>query len=141
MSVFFDQLQFGTQVFYLALTALAGGVGAALRFVLDGAVTAWVARSKKLASFPLGILLVNLSGSFLIGVLAGFVSAGSERGSLELLIGVGLLGGYTTFSTTSVDTLRLALTGRGVAALLNGLGQLLAGVALAALGFWFGGLR
>lgn len=124
----------------LLLTALAGGVGAALRFLLDGSVTSWFARRGAALQFPWGILIVNLSGSLLIGVVSGLVAGGAAPGSLDMVLGVGLLGGYTTFSTTSLDTVRLALLRRRTAAILNGLGQLVAGVAFAALGFWLGGL-
>lgn len=112
--------------------AVAGGFGAALRFVIDGAVMARMAGRVAGSPFPLGIWLVNLSGSFAIGVLTGFVSVGTPA---LAVLGVGLLGGYTTFSTASVDTVRLMRRGRLMAALLNGFGQMFAATGLAGLGY------
>ena len=109
--------------------ALGGGAGAALRFVLDTAVTA-----RTRGRFPLGILVVNLTGSFALGILLGLAL---DRGALAVLA-TGLLGGYTTFSTASVDTIRLLAERRGAAAVLNGLGMLAAAVALAAAGILLG---
>lgn len=121
----------------LFCTALAGGAGAVVRFALDGAITQRFARRTRGQSYPLGILVVNLSGSALIGLLLGFFSTG---GTAVTLLGVGLLGGYTTFSTASFDTVRLLQRGRMLAGLANGIGQLVAAVLAAALGYWVGAL-
>lgn len=119
----------------LFCTALAGGAGAVARFVLDGAMTQRLARRTRGQSYPLGILVVNLSGSALIGLLLGCFSAGD---AVVTVLGVGLLGGYTTFSTASFDTVRLLQRGRVLAGLANGVGQLVAAVLAAALGYWVG---
>lgn len=74
---------------------LLGGTGAVLRVVAERAVTARVQHG-----FPLGILLVNLVGALALGALAG---AGVD-GDLLRLLGGGLLGGFTTFSTWMVNT-------------------------------------
>lgn len=116
----------------MLVTAVAGGLGAALRFVVDGAVMARIARRVAGSPFPLGILLVNLSGSLMIGLLTGLAASG---GTIVTVLGVGLLGGYTTFSTASVDTVRLLRRGRPLAALANGPGQMLLAITLAGLGF------
>ncbi len=113
--------------------AILGGIGAVARFVVDGFVTARLARKLRGSPLPLGIVAVNLSGSLLIGVLSGVVSAASPY---ALLFGAGLLGGYTTFSTASADTVRLIRGGRPVAALVHGLGQMLLALMCAVLGFW-----
>ncbi len=115
------------------LVVLAGGLGAVARFVLDGVV-----RDRTGGRFPYGTVLVNLSGSLLLGFLTGLVAAHLVPEDLRLIIGTGLLGGYTTFSTASFESLRLAQERRPVAALLNGLGTLVAGVALAGLGLVLG---
>lgn len=119
----------------MLFAALLGGVGAALRFVIDGAVMAKAATKVTGSPFPWGILLVNLSGSFFIGLLTGLVALGSP---MLVVLGIGLLGGYTTFSTASVDTVRLMRRGRPLAALANGVGQLLLAIVLAGAGFWLG---
>lgn len=94
------------------LIALGGGLGAALRFVVDGAVSSRVG-----ARFPWGIVLVNVTGSFAIGL-----AAGSLTGTAAEVVTTGLLGGYTTFSTASLDSARLALRGHGGRAVAHGVG-------------------
>ncbi len=123
------------------LAAVAGGAGSVLRFVLDGAIMSRMARRVHGAPYPVGILVVNLSGSFAIGLLAGIAAGAPGAGhALSVVLGVGLLGGYTTFSTASYDTVRLLQRGRIAAGLLNGLGQLAAAVLAAGLGFALGSL-
>lgn len=119
---------------FLALAA-AGGVGAALRFVLGGLITA---RSRR--AFPIATALINLSGSFALGVVTGVAANGWLAPEVSAIVGVGLLGGYTTFSTASVETVRLAQERRFGAALGYGLGNLLACTAAALLGIWVGAL-
>lgn len=105
--------------------AVAGGLGAAARAVVDGAVPERVRRR-----FPWGILLVNLTGSFALGLLTGAALAEP----VLAVAATGFLGGYTTFSTASVDTVRLLRERRYVAALANGPGMLCATVGAAVLG-------
>ncbi|HET9871793.1 MAG TPA: CrcB family protein [Propionibacteriaceae bacterium] len=119
-----------------ALTALlicaAGGVGAALRFVIDGAV-----RARLRSTYPVATSVINITGSLLLGVVIGLT--GSELPSAWLLIaGTGLLGGYTTFSTASFETVRLLEDGRYLAAAVNSIGMLIASVTAAGLGLVFG---
>lgn len=111
------------------LLALAGGAGAALRFVVDGLV-----RSRLRTALPLGTILVNVSGSLLLGFLAGLVMRQLAPESLQMVLGTGLLGGYTTFSTASLETVRLVQAGRTGLALLNGIGTMVACVLAAAAG-------
>ena len=115
------------------LLALAGGLGAVARFVLDGFLTAGRARS-----YPVGTTLINLSGSFLLGLLAGLAAGALLPGSAYLVLGTGFLGGYTTFSTAAYETVRLVEQRRWGAALLHGLGQVVVATALAALGYLVG---
>ena len=70
------------------------------------------------------MLAVNASGSLLLGLVVGLVLFAGAPGELRLLVGTGFCGGYTTFSTTSVDTVRLAQQGRVLAALANAVGTL-----------------
>lgn len=113
--------------------ALAGGLGAGLRFVVDGAV-----RARTGAGFPWGVWLINVTGSFALGVVTGLVASTLVPDDLGLVLATGLLGGYTTFSTASVDTVRLAQQGRYGAALLNGVGMLVVAVVAAAAGYALG---
>ncbi|QWS34262.1 fluoride efflux transporter CrcB [Curtobacterium aetherium] len=116
----------------LVFVALGGGVGAALRFVLDGLVKARVTR------FPLGTLLINVSGSFVLGLLTGLGEAGTIAAPAVAVLGTGMMGGYTTFSTASVETVQLLRSGRTRLAVLNGLGMLVVSVGAAALGLQLG---
>nr|WP_228508390.1 fluoride efflux transporter CrcB [Herbiconiux sp. VKM Ac-1786] len=119
---------------FLAVAA-AGGVGAALRFVLDGVV-----RARIRSSYPVGVTIINVTGSFLLGLLTGLALSRLVSDEWLLVLGTGLLGGYTTFSTASFETVRLLQLRRPGAALANGLGMLVASVAVATLGLWLGTL-
>ncbi|QEO09762.1 fluoride efflux transporter CrcB [Protaetiibacter larvae] len=117
-----------------AVVALAGGVGAVARFALDGFIS-----SRFAGSLPLGTIAINLSGSLVLGLLAGF-GAGALPHEWMLVLGTGFVGGYTTFSTASFQTVHLLQERKWIAALLNGLIQLVAATALAAFGVWLGAL-
>jgi CrcB protein len=104
---------------------LLGGAGAVARFVLDGAVASRLGRV-----FPYGTLAVNLSGALALGVLHG---AGAGGDALRL-VGTGLIGAYTTFSTWTLESHRLGEDGRTHLAVANVLGSL----ALGLLSAWLG---
>lgn len=115
------------------LTALsicvAGGMGAALRLILDGLI-----RARTKSSYPVGTTVINLTGSFLLGLVTGLAISQLVPHQWQLVLGTGFLGGYTTFSTASFETVRLIEDHRYVAAAFNGLGMLIACAAAAALG-------
>jgi fluoride exporter len=91
----------------LILVMLGGAAGAGLRYEVGR-----LALSRFGAGFPWGTLTVNLVGGLLMGVLAGFLfEAGAQQRPLWLLLAVGLLGGFTTFSAFSFDL--FAMIGRG----------------------------
>ncbi|GAA3605031.1 fluoride efflux transporter CrcB [Microlunatus ginsengisoli] len=117
----------------IVLLCLAGGVGAALRFVLDGTV-----RHHSSGSFPLGTMIINVSGSFILGLITGLVAGSVLTHGWQLVLGTGLMGGYTTFSTASLETVRLLEDRRWLAAAANGLGMLVIAVAAAAGGYALG---
>jgi len=102
---------------WLGVAAL-GGLGAIARFLLDGAVSARAG-----TAFPWGTLAVNATGSFALGLVGS-----------NVLVGVGLIGAYTTFSTWMLETHRLAEDGRWRPAVLNLVGSLAVGLAAAWLG-------
>jgi CrcB protein len=89
---------------------------------------------------PWGTITINLTGSFLLGLITGLATTHLLPESVHLIIGAGFLGGYTTFSTASFETIRLLQERKWVAGGLNGLGVLIAATALAALGLWIGTL-
>ena len=115
------------------LVIAAGGLGAVSRFVVDGAI-----RSRSGSSYPLGTLVINISGSLILGLLTGLTIAHLLPDTGRLVVGTGFLGGYTTFSTASFETVRLVQEGRVSAALLYGLGTLLATTAVAGVGLVIG---
>jgi CrcB protein len=117
----------------LVLAALAGGVGAAARFVLDSLLRAWLP-----TPYPTGTAVINVTGSLLLGLVTGLAVGGLLPPDLQVVLGTGLLGGYTTFSTASVETVRLARAGRYRGALAHSLGMLVTGTASAALGLLAG---
>lgn len=116
--------------------ALAGGLGAVVRFVVDG----WVDALARRSSVPLGTQVINVTGSFLLGLVTGWWMAHTGDPGLRAVLGTGFLGGYTTFSTASVEAARLALSGRGWVAVAHAAGMLVLAVSAAALGLWLGGL-
>ena len=114
----------------ITLVALvAGGLGAVTRFVVDGEVARRWRRS-----FPAGTFLVNVTGSLIIGILAGAVMYHGRSADWQTVLGTGFCGGYTTFSTASVETVRLFRSGRYAVAALNAVGSLVASMAACALG-------
>jgi CrcB protein len=118
------------------LIGAAGGLGATARFLIDSLI-----RSRLAPTFPLGTLIINLTGSFLLGLLLG-LGTSMITAQWQLVLGTGFLGGYTTFSTASVETVRLIQERRHLAAAINGVGKLVACVGAAALGLALGsGLR
>jgi len=116
----------------VVLLALAGGLGAAVRFMMDGLI-----RARVRTALPWATIFINVSGSLLLGFLAGLVMEGQAPQSLQLILGTGFLGGYTTFSTASLETIRLVQSGRMGLALVNGLGSMAVSVGAAAAGVWF----
>ena len=119
-------------MFLYLLIALGGALGSVLRFALNGLVSAHTA-----ATFPWGTLVINVSGSFLIGFFAtltepgGRVFAGSNTRQFFM---TGICGGYTTFSSFSLQTLNLARDGEW----LRAGGYTLGSVALCLFAVWLG---
>jgi fluoride exporter len=109
---------------WVAVAAL-GGAGAVARFVVDGVVA-----ERAAADLPFGTLAVNVSGAFLLGLVAG---AGLS-GDAALLAGTAALGSYTTFSTWMLETQRLVEEGEGGTAGLNLAVSLVAGLVAVAIG-------
>ena len=120
-------------VLLVIAVGLAGGVGAVARLVLDG-----VLRARVRLAFPLGTTVINVTGSFLLGLVTGLALAHGLPPEWRAVLGTGFLGGYTTFSTASYETVRLAQQRRYRAALVNGVGMLAFALAAAGLGLWLG---
>jgi CrcB protein len=101
---------------------LLGGIGAIARFLLDGAVAGRAGRD-----FPYGTFVVNICGSFVLGVLVGVALSGDAY----RLWGTGLIGAFTTFSTWAFESHRLGEDGQLRLGALNFAVSLLAGVLAA----------
>lgn len=112
------------------LVAAAGSVGAPARYLLDTVVSDRVA-----AMFPYGTLVVNVSGSFALGVLTGLALDHGLGTTAQLVLGTGLLGAYTTFSTFTLETVSLLQSGETQAAVRNAAGSVLVGAGAAAAGW------
>ncbi|MET8638414.1 fluoride efflux transporter CrcB [Streptomyces sp. NPDC004096] len=116
------------------LLVIAGAfVGAPMRYLTDRAV-----QSRHDTVFPWGTFTVNVVGSMTLGFITGAVLAGGMSSNLQLLVGTGLCGALTTYSTLSYETLRLAEEGarffaaaNAVASIVAGLGAAFTGAALA----------
>ncbi|HWS58428.1 MAG TPA: fluoride efflux transporter CrcB [Actinotalea sp.] len=113
----------------LIAVALLGGLGAATRFVVDGAI-----RSRWTHVLPVATIVVNVSGSLAIGLVAGAASFHGLPPDWRLAAATGFCGGYTTFSTAMVETVRLAQAGELRHATVNVLGTLVLTCGAAALG-------
>ncbi len=112
------------------LLVVAGAVvGAPLRYLTDRAV-----QSRHDSVFPWGTFLVNVSGCLILGLVTGAAAQGAASSHLQLLLGTGLCGALTTYSTFSYETLRLAETGSGLYAVANIAGSVTAGLGAAFVG-------
>ncbi|RZB18923.1 fluoride efflux transporter CrcB [Streptomyces sp. F001] len=112
------------------LLVVAGAmIGAPLRYLADRAV-----QSRHDSVFPWGTFAVNVVGSAVLGLLAGAAAAGAAGSHLQLLLGTGLCGALTTYSTFSYETLRLAETGAWLYAAVNVVGSVSAGLGAAFVG-------
>lgn len=115
------------------LVAVGGGIGAALRLGVNGAVHRHVR-----PTYPVALTLINTVGAFLLGVVTGLMATHVLPQDLALGLGTGLVGGFTAFSTTSFHSLRLLQDRRVWAAIANSFGMLAVAVILAGFGLWLG---
>jgi CrcB protein len=110
--------------------ALAGGGGAGLRYGTDIGV-----RRQLRSDLPVGTLIVNIAGSFLLGVLTGAVVFHGVTTRLTTIAGTGFCGGYTTFSAASVEAVVAAEGRRSIRGLTVAAANLVGSIAAASLGF------
>lgn len=117
------------------LVAAGGAAGAVLRYLLTTVVHGWLGRG-----FPWGTLSVNVTGSLLMGLCFVWVTEhvpAARAGEARLLLMTGLLGGFTTFSAFSVETLALLEQGLPWRAVANVVASVLACLGAVAAGMWF----
>jgi CrcB protein len=121
----------------ILLVALGGALGSVSRYLLG----AWIQSASRSIDFPFGTLTVNLIGCFVIGFLSQLAEArGAFTPETRALVFIGILGGFTTFSSFGNDTLNLFRDGETVNALVNVGANVILGLALVWLGrvaaFW-----
>lgn len=109
--------------------ALAAGLGAVLRYLVDQYVYHRIR-----GDFPFGTVVVNLSGSFVLGLITGLAAHHGLPHEPTVIIGTGFAGGYTTLSTWAWETVTLAESGEVLEATSNVLGSFAGGLAAAAAG-------
>lgn len=120
------------------LVSMAGGLGAGSRFAVDSIVSRAVT-ARTAGNIPWGTTTVNLTGSFLLGLLLGLAASIALPRGWQMTAGSGFLGGYTTFSAASVEIVQLLRNRRWAAGAIIGLGSIVGATAVAALGMWTGG--
>ncbi|MBT2383583.1 fluoride efflux transporter CrcB [Streptomyces sp. ISL-11] len=111
------------------LVVMGAMAGAPLRYLTDRAV-----QKRHDTVFPWGTFTVNVVGCLVLGLVTGAVTAGAASSHVQLLVGTGLCGALTTYSTFSYETLRLAEDGSRFFATANALGSVVAGLGAAFAG-------
>ncbi|MCP3904356.1 MAG: fluoride efflux transporter CrcB [Planctomycetes bacterium] len=115
----------------LLIVAAGGALGTGLRYAMSG----WVYRVTPMAAFPWGTLVVNVLGCLLIGLFAGLAEQRQVLGPMtRLFLLIGVLGGFTTFSTFAYETYGLGRDQESVRAL----GNITLHVVLGLVGVWAG---
>src|SRR5699024_8940654 len=112
------------------VTALAGGLGAGARYVIDTLV-----KRRTASRTPWGTIVINVSGSLVLGLLTGLAATLSAGPVVSVIVGTGFLGGYTTFSTASFETVQLLRERAWGPAIIAGPVALVATVLAAAAGY------
>jgi len=117
----------------VTLLVFAGALGALARYEVELTV-----RRRTGGSFPYGTLLINVSGSFALGILVGLAAHRGVATPVVTVVGTGLIGSYTTFSTLTFDTVALAESNRLRAAVTSLGASLVLGLGAAAVGLLVG---
>jgi CrcB protein len=117
---------------HLLLVMLGGAVGAGCRYGVGQ-----IAAARLGTGFPWGTFIVNLTGGLFAGALVGLLlGAGDRIEPLRLFLGVGLLGGFTTFSAFSIETADMLQRGQFGTALFYALSSVTGAVTMLFLGLW-----
>lgn len=119
---------------WTGVVGCAGALGALARYLIGRVVA-----SRASTSFPWATLLINVSGAFVIGLIAGLTSRHVITPLMQTVLATGFLGGYTTFSTMSWEAMQLLQEGSRLRGALYLGGNVLPGLLAAALGLLLGG--
>ena len=119
----------------IILLCIAAGIGAIARYFVDQTVSA-----HNHLPIPMGTFIINCTACFLLGLLTGVSGALGAPKAVSLILGTGLLGGYSTFSTASVQGVRLVWSGHPWQGLTHAGGMLICSLCAGALGLWLGAL-
>jgi CrcB protein len=122
-----------SSIAFTGLIGLAGAMGALMRYVLGRFVAERIS-----SSFPLGTMLINVSGAFLIGLIFVTASRHLISSSVQVVLATGFLGGYTTFSTMSWEGVQLIRGGSRWTSVLYLGGTVALGLLVVVLGFGLG---
>lgn len=123
------------------LTAFCGGLGAVARFLVDSAIN-----KHNHLKFPLGTIVVNVTACFLLGLLTGWALSfvgtvfSADASAVKIIVGTGFLGGYSTFSTASVEGFRQIQIGHYTWALVHTGGMLMLSLFAGYAGLFLGQL-
>lgn len=117
----------------LLLVSLAGGAGALLRYLAD----AWI--SRRTSGHPWATLLINVTGSFALALVTGLLATKEISADAARIAGVGLMGGFTTFSTAMWETVTLMREHRPFQALVQSVGMVFFCTLAAVIGLLAGG--
>ncbi|MCS7298709.1 MAG: fluoride efflux transporter CrcB [Spirochaetia bacterium] len=120
---------------YILTVFFGGGIGAVLRYLLSFYTTSWLD-----PSFPLGTLIVNTLGSFIIGFISYLSEVSIIPTSFRMFLMVGVIGGFTTFSTFSLENINLLRDGEIKFFVLNIFLSVSLGLGAVVVGYVFGGL-
>jgi fluoride exporter len=113
------------------LIGIGGSFGAAARYLLGNIIFS----KKKLSSFPLGTWLINITGSFLLGLLANLHLSNDISDGVWFFVGVGFCGAYTTFSTFGYETITLLQSNKKFLACIYVTTSVILSITTAAIGF------
>jgi fluoride exporter len=113
------------------LIGIGGSLGAAARYLLG----IFINNNYRSKPFPMGTLIINISGSFLLGLLAKLYSANEISAAVWFFAGVGFCGAYTTFSTFGYETITLIQSNKAVIAGAYVLSSVIVSIVTAAIGF------
>lgn len=108
---------------------VGGFIGANARYLLGG----WIA-TRWGAAFPYGTFVINITGSFILGVVMGLLEGHLLSPTVRLAVAIGFVGAYTTFSTFTYETMRLVEDGSVLLALVNVFGSVAVGLAATVAG-------